>query len=102
MSDKCGVVLKGYAALWGMTMSEVLYEATRRLIHQQVHEGCKPTAGLLEAQGIKLDNRAYKSCWGGCCCICKHDTACRVGKYKGIFECDERYKYLLSPDNQSE
>ena len=102
MSDECGAVLKGYAALWGMTLSEVLYEATRRLIHQQVHNGCKPTAALLQHQGIKLDNRAHKTCWGGCCCICKYDTACRVGIYEGTWECSERYKHLLIEDKESE
>ena len=102
MSDQCGAVLKAYAAQWNLTQSEVLYEAARCLIHGQAHNGCKCTATLLESQGIKLDNRAYKECYGYACRICKHDKKCRVGSHEGLWECDERYKHLLSPTIEPE
>jgi hypothetical protein len=97
MSEECACVLKTYAALWGMTQSEVLYEATRSHIHKQAHAGCLATQNLLDVHCIKLDKRTDKDCYGYGCRVCKHDKPCRVGKYEGTWECDDRYKHLLSP-----
>lgn len=96
MPDKCAALLKSYAAQWGMTQSEVLYECSRNHIHAQANSGCVGTLNLLHIHDIKLDRRAHKMCYGYACRICKHDKPCRVGKYEGYWECDERYKHLLS------
>lgn len=101
MSDECGCLLKRYAALFNMTQSEVLYEAARSHIHKQALSGCQGANNLLKDHGIKLDNRAHKECYGYACRACKHDKACRVGKYNGSWECANCYKHLLSPDIQA-
>ena len=104
MSDDCGCLLKRYAALFNMTQSEVLYEAARSHIHKQAYSGCQGAVNLLTDHGIKLDNRAHKECYGFQCRACKHDKACRVGKYEGLYAIQDRYKHLLSPtiaDNPS-
>jgi hypothetical protein len=97
MSDECGCLLKRYAALWNMSQSEVLYEATRSHIHKQAYDGCLATQNLLADHQIQLDKRSKKNCYGYRCRLCKHDKACRVGKYEGECVCDDRYKHLLSP-----
>jgi hypothetical protein len=38
MPDQCHAVLKDYANAWGMTMSEVMYEAMRSYVHK--HSEC--------------------------------------------------------------
>ena len=102
MNDQCAALLKSYAAQWGMTQSDVLYECMRHHIHGQAKSGCKGTLNLLEIHGIKLDRRAHKECYGYACRICKHDKSCRVGLHDGMWECDERYKHLLSPTIEPE
>ena len=102
MSDECGSLLKRYAALFNMSQSEVMYEATRSHIHKQANAGCQGCRNLLDDHGIKLDKRAYKNCYGFACRSCRFDKACRVGKYEGYWQCDVRYKHLLPPDNESE
>ena len=102
MSDRCAALLKSYAAQWGMTQSDVLYECSRHHIHAQAKSGCKGTLNLLHIHDIKLDNRAHKECYGYACRICKNDKACRIGLYEGLWECAERYKHLLSPTIEPE
>ena len=102
MPDKCAAMLKSYAAQWGMTQSDVLYECMRNHIHRQAKSGCKGTLNLLDVHGIKLDRRTHKKCYGYACRICKHDKSCRVGFHDGLWECDERYKHLLSPTIEPE
>lgn len=65
-------------------MSELMYHFTRQEIHQASLK-CITTANLLKANGIKLDKRVYKSCWGSACFYCEKEKACRVGMYKGDF-----------------
>ena len=96
MNDRCAALLKSYAAQWGTTQSEVLYECMRNHIHGQAQSGCKATLNLLEIHGVKLDRRAHKECYGYACRICEHDKSCRVGLHDGLWECDERYKHLLT------
>ena len=102
MTEDCACLLKRYAALWQMTQSEVLFEAAMSHIHGQAHSGCTATINLLDDHKIKLDKRASKHCYGYPCRVCKHDKACRVGKHEGHWECDDRYKHLLTPENPSE
>jgi len=97
MSDECACLLKRYAALWNMTQSEVLYEATRSHIHKQAEAGCIATQNLLDVHRIKTDNRSTKDCYGFKCRTCKFDKLCRVGLHEGFWECADRYKHLLTP-----
>ena len=76
------------------TQSEVMYESIRRDIHRQAAAGCRATISLLGMNGIKIDRRAYKECYGYQCRYCTHDKACRVGMYEGEWECEDRYKHL--------
>lgn len=99
MSDECAAMLKGYAALFQMTQGEVLYEAARTHIHKMAQGGCKGTCALLDMNGIALDKRAHKECYGAACKACKHNKACRIGKHQGNFECDARWENLL-PDEE--
>lgn len=96
MPDDCAAMLKSYAVQFGLTQSELLYEATRSYIHNGAEAGCVACKNLLTAHNVKLDNRASKPCYGWACISCAHDKACRVGKHKGAWEIQERYKHLLS------
>lgn len=95
MSDECAAVLKQYAAAWGITQSEALYESMRHHIHCHA-KCCKSTKQILENQLIALDKRVDKPCYGFGCRGCVHQTACRIGLYDGTWEMAERYKHLLS------
>ena len=95
MPDKCAALLKSYAAQWGMTQSDVLYECCRHQIHAQAKSGCASTLSLLDMHDVKLDKRAHKECYGYPCRSCAHDKKCRVGLHDGLWECEDRYKHLL-------
>ena len=56
MSDKCHRVLKMYAALQGMTMSEVAYDMMRLHIHRHAKVD-QQIKSLLDFHGIELDPR---------------------------------------------
>lgn len=85
MSDDCHKALKQYAAFYGMTMSEVLYQCTRMQFHTQ-REKCKYVGGMLDNLDIAPDKRASKPCFSFLCFSCKHLTACKTGLYKGVCE----------------
>lgn len=102
MSDECAAMLKSYAALYHQTQSEVIYESIRRDIHRQAVAGCRETKSLLRMNRIKIDRRAYKECYGYQCRYCSHDKACRVGMYEGEWQCENRYKHLLTPTVEPE
>lgn len=97
MSDECAAVLKQYAAAWGITQSEVLYESMRHDIHCHAM-CCKSTKQILENHLVNQDKRVDKHCYGFACRACVHQTACRIGLYNGAWEMAERYKHLLSAD----
>lgn len=88
MSDDCHKALKQYAAFYGMTMSEVLYNCTRMQFHKQKHL-CKYVNTLLNQLGIATDKRSYKPCFSFLCFNCKHLTACKTGVYQGLVEFDD-------------
>tara|TARA_Y100000817_G_C16582818_1_gene422694 strand:- start:157 stop:351 length:195 start_codon:yes stop_codon:yes gene_type:complete len=56
MSDKCHRVLKMYAVLKDMTVSEVAYDMMRLHIHKDAKENDQVKA-LLDFHGIALDPR---------------------------------------------
>ena len=56
MSDKCHKVLKIYAALKDMTISEVAYDMMRLHIHKDAKENDQ-VKSLLDFHGIELDPR---------------------------------------------
>lgn len=56
MSDKCHRVLKMYAAMKDMTMSEVAYDMMRLHIHNDAKENHQ-VRSLLDFHGIELDPR---------------------------------------------
>lgn len=85
MSDQCHAMLKDYANAWNMTMSEVLYEATRCAMHKN-SESCSFIEHMFKYRQIAQDKRVPKSCYGHRCFACKHVTACRTGIYKNEFE----------------
>lgn len=85
MSDDCHKALKQYAAFYGMTMSEVLYQCTRMQFHRQ-RESCKYLGGVLNNLDIVPDKRASKPCFSFMCFSCNHLTACQTGFYKGVCE----------------
>ena len=102
MSTECAAVLKQYAALWGVTQSEVLYQSARQFIHSQAAHGCQNVQGILESHNIALDKRAHKSCYGSGCFCCEHIGRCRIGSYDGEWEMALRYRNLLPPNMESE
>ena len=97
MPDACAAVLKQYAALWGLTQSEVLYQSARQFIHSQAAHGCQGSQRILDSNSTTLDKRAHKVCYGSCCFSCKHVGLCRIGSYDGEWEVADCYRNLLSP-----
>lgn len=95
MSDQCHAVLKDFANAWDLTMSEVLYEAARCLIHKCSDE-CPFVESLFKYRQIKQDKRSSKECYGHKCFACKFSTACRTGVYQGEFELSAQYSPLFA------
>ena len=60
MSDQCHAVLKDYANAWDVTMSEVLYEAARCLIHKSSEE-CPFVQSMFKYRQIIRDKRLTKT-----------------------------------------
>lgn len=54
MAPQCRRILKQYAALKGLTMSEVLYRSTKFFIHRQATTE-SPVASILEREGKEID-----------------------------------------------
>ena len=94
MSDQCHAMLKDYANAWDMTMSEVLYEATRCLMHKSC-DSCAFIEHMFKYREITQDKRVSKSCYGHRCFACKHVTACRTGIYKDDFEMSAKCSALF-------
>lgn len=94
MSDECHTVLKTYAALFGMTMSDAMYHFTRQEIHHHALH-CKCVQQLLDGQNIKSDKRAGKECWGYKCLVCKHSSMCRAGLTDKSFDPKDEIKKSL-------
>ena len=97
MHDECASVLKQYAALWGLTQSEVLYQSARQFIHSQAAHGSQNVQSILDSHNIALDKRSHKSCYGSRCFCCKHVGLCRIGSYDGEWEVADCHRNLLSP-----
>ena len=95
MSDQCHAVLKDYANAWDMTMSEVLYEAARCLIHKSSEE-CPFVQSMFKYRQINQDKRLTKNCYGHRCFACKHATACRTGLYEGTFDLSNKCSALFA------
>ena len=55
MSERCHKVLKMYAVLKGMTVSEVSYSMMRAHIHKDAHMN-EQVKTILDFHGIPLDN----------------------------------------------
>ena len=92
--EKFAAVLKEYCAYWGMTMGELMYEATKQHIHSSAHV-CTLAEGLLIKQGMIPDKRSAKHCYGHKCRCCKHQLECRTGLYKDDWVIADEYKVLL-------
>tara|TARA_B100000035_G_C21022688_1_gene564737 strand:+ start:956 stop:1153 length:198 start_codon:yes stop_codon:yes gene_type:complete len=54
MSEECHKVLKMYAVLKGMTVSEVSYKMLRAHIHKEAHVN-EQVKSILDFHGISLD-----------------------------------------------
>ena len=82
MKDSCHAVLKQYAAFHGWTMSDVVYEASRHLIHS--HAASDPRIkALLDMHGKALDPRIDRDCYGSDCLTCGMYEDCCDGDYLG-------------------
>ena len=102
MSDHDHAVLKDYANAFDMTMSEVLYEASRHHIHKH-SRSCGFISALFEFKKVVRDKRLAKDCYGFPCFACNHSTACRTGLYKGGWEMDpqvQQYIDMHQPQNK--
>lgn len=82
MQDSCHAVLKQYAALYGWTMSEAMYEAARYRIHTNAL-ACPKVKALLDMHGKQLDPRVSKSCYGYDCYTCGKLEECKAGTFEG-------------------
>jgi hypothetical protein len=94
LNDLDAKVLKLYASMWGLTLSQALEEMSRSHIHGSAAV-CTFSRDLLNNENIAIDKRAGKACYGFKCRCCAHTTACRCGLYQGEWEIANRYKHLL-------
>lgn len=85
--------LKDYANAFGLTMSEVMYEATKSFMHRH-RQKCSHIQAVMSYRNVPKDKRLEKECWGEDCFTCTHSTSCRTGLYQGVWEKDEMYKEL--------
>ena len=97
LSDSDAQVLKLYAAKWGLTLSQVLEEMSRSHIHGSAAT-CIFARDLLNNEGVAIDKRAGKACFGFKCRCCAYTLQCRTGLYQGDWTIDDRYKHLLIKD----
>ena len=96
MSETCRKALKMYAAAFGRTSDQVLYEFTRCQLHTQA-QICDVAKSILDSCEIPPDKRVGRPCWGHSCMACKHEKACRTGFYKGVCEVDDQYMAAVNP-----
>ena len=99
VDDPFAAVLKEYCAYWGMTMSELMYEAVKQHIHCS-GEVCHLSEQLLKKHGLTADKRAAKPCYGYLCRCCKHQLACRTGLYKNHWEIADKHQHLLKVQSE--
>ena len=99
VDDPFAAVLKEYCAYWGMTMSELMYEAVKQHIHCS-GEVCHLSEQLLKKHGLTADKRAAKPCYGYLCRCCKHQLACRTGLYKNHWEIADEHQHLLKVQSE--
>jgi hypothetical protein len=78
-------VLKLYAARYDMTMGDVLKEYARAGIHKHT-KICHSVEAILASEGLTLDSRLDKPCWGELCMCCVHREDCANHEYSGVFE----------------
>ena len=88
MSDEWHKALKQYAAFYGMTMSEVMYNCSCFQFHKQM-QNCEFVKGVLATLDIPMDKRALKPCYSFLCFSCKHSVTCQTGLYDGVVEMPE-------------
>lgn len=91
--------LKQYAAFYGMTMGEVLYNCLRFTFHAQA-VNCDMVSDLLEKLDIPIDKRAAKPCFGMLCHNCIHSAPCRAGLYEGCVVLDDNHLRLLTTEGE--
>ena len=90
MPKSCHQVVQVLKAQYELPMGDVMYYPARHEIHQQAAFGCKYMQGVLDTHGIPLDINAEKVCYGWMCKNCIHEQSCKVGRYKGVWEVDEK------------
>lgn len=100
MSDHCHSVLKDYANAFDMTMSEVMYEATRHHIHK-ASLSCGFVRSLFVWKKVIRDKRLDKTCYGFPCFACNHVTACKTGVYKGTWEIKPKCQQYMDMHSSS-
>ena len=98
LADDDAVILKEYAAFFGVTQSDAIAEITKAAIHNHALN-CKKVGSMLEMRDRSLDKRTGKPCYTGYGCMaCKHRTACTAGVYQGLFEVLDCNQHLLKED----
>lgn len=90
MPDNEHAALKDYCSAFGVTMSEVMYEAAKLYMHRHA-EKCEHINGIFKFRQLKTDKRISKECWGEDCLTCSHQVACRVGAYTGNWNKEQKY-----------
>ncbi len=89
--------LKAYAQLWDMSVQEVLAESVKFSL-QKHYQLCPEAKRIMDREGLPIDKRSSKPCFGQCCFACNHSTQCRTGIYEGEWEIKaELEKYLRDP-----
>ena len=88
MPKSCHQVVQVLKAQYDIPMGDVMYYPARHEIHKQAVY-CRFMRGALNQAGIALDPHAKKDCYGFWCKNCIHEAACKIGRYKGVFEIEE-------------
>ena len=90
MPDNEHAAFKDYCSAFGVTMSEVMYEAAKLYMHRHAAK-CGHINNIFQFRKLKGDKRIHKDCWGHDCLTCRHETACRVGAYNGEWTKESKY-----------
>ncbi len=90
MADNEHAAFKDYCNAFGVTMSEVMYEAAKLYLHKHA-EKCSHINAIFRYRSLSTDKRLSKECWGEDCLTCTMQVQCRVGSYQGEWIKNDKY-----------
>ena len=97
LSDEQHSFIKSYCAFYDITLSEFIEHLCKSNMDRIAHL-CLLVRNLYDANGLEVDKRVTKICYGTGCFGCKHQVACRTGQYTGTLEYGKDTTHLLTEE----